>query len=87
MASYTVTQITRVLNKLCDAGVTSDKEIAAITYGKMADFKNISPLEKLIILEYSEALKSKQVTPFLCGKKLRKNGVIKDGTLGQDTAN
>lgn len=85
MASYTITQITRVLNKLCDQGITTDKEISNITYGKMSEFKNISPIEKLIILEYSEALKTKQITPFLCGKKLRKNGGNKNGLSGQNT--
>lgn len=87
MANYTITQITRVLNKLCDEGIRTDKEIVNITYGKLLNFKNISPIEKLIILEYSEALKSKQVTEFLCGNKMRKNGGKNNATPEENTTN
>lgn len=74
MASYSISQITKMINKLCEEGVTTDKQVMNLTYAKMKNFKNISPLEKLIILEYSEALKQKEITPFLCGKRLKKNG-------------
>lgn len=74
MASYSINQITKMINKLFDEGITTDKQVINLTYAKMKDFKNISPIEKLMILEYSEALKQKEITPFLCGKRLKKQG-------------
>lgn len=74
MASYSISQITKMVNKLFDEGITTDKQVINLTYAKMKDFKNISPIEKLMILEYSEALKQKEITSFLCGKRLKKQG-------------
>lgn len=74
MASYSINQIARVVGKLYDEGITTDKDVINLTYAKMKDFKEISPLEKLVILEYSEALKQREITSFLCGKKIKKNG-------------
>lgn len=86
MTNYTLNQIARAINKIYNEGITSDKEIMQITYGKMAKLKTVSPIEKLIILDYSEALKLKQVTTFLSGRRLRKE-VEKDGISKQNTTN
>lgn len=83
MANYSITQISRALKKLSDTGLTEDKDISQITYSKLLEFKNIAPMEKIIILEYCEAIKNKKVTPFLCGGKGRggkKNGISIENT-------
>lgn len=52
------------LNKLGKSGITDDKVIMQLTYEKVSKV-NLTPIEKIIILEYKEALKNKTVTNFL----------------------
>ena len=85
MASYSINQISRAVGKLYDEGITTDKQVIDLTYAKMKTFKEVTPLEKLVILEYSEALKQKEITSFLCGKKRKRNGGIENGISKQNT--
>lgn len=61
MTNITTIQIIKALNKLGKSGITDDK---VITYEKVSKV-NLTPIEKIIILEYKEALKNKTVTNFL----------------------
>lgn len=87
MTGYSTTQISKVLNKLYDLGIQTDKDVMNLTYSKLSEFKNILPIERIIILEYCEALKNKNITPFLCSKKSRKEGGNKDAISKKSTTN
>lgn len=64
MTNITIIQIIKALNKLGKSGITDDKVIKQLTYEKVSKV-NLTPIEKIIILEYKEALKNKTVTNFL----------------------
>lgn len=64
MTNITTIQIIKALNKLGKRGITDDKVIMQLTYEKVSKV-NLTPIEKIIILEYKEALKNKTVTNFL----------------------
>lgn len=64
MTNITTIQIIKALNKLGKSGITDDKVIKQLTYEKVSKV-NLTPIEKIIILEYKEALKNKTVTNFL----------------------
>lgn len=77
MTNITTIQIIKALNKLGKCGITDDKVIMQLTYEKVSKV-NLTPIEKIIILEYKEALKNKTVTKFLCranSKGDEKNGI------------
>ena len=65
MTNITTIQIIKALNKLRRNGITDDKVVMLLTYEKVSKI-NLTPIEKIIILEYKEALKNKSVTKFLC---------------------
>ena len=64
MTNITTIQIIKALNKLGKSEITDDKVIMQLTYEKVSKV-NLTPIEKIIILEYKEALKNKTVTNFL----------------------
>lgn len=77
MTNITTIQIIKALKKLGKSGITDDKVIMQLTYEKVSKV-NLTPIEKIIILEYKEALKNKTVTKFLCranSKGDEKNGI------------
>lgn len=74
--AHTITQIVRVLNKLKENNITEDKDLSNITYDKLENIENITEYEKLIILQYSNALKNHRITAFLQSSKQRKKGEI-----------
>lgn len=76
MTNITTIQIIKALNKLKKNDITDDKVVIQLTYEKMSKI-NLTPIEKIIILEYKEALKNKTVTKFLCraDKGDEKNGI------------
>ena len=65
------------MNPAGDLTSSDDKVIMQLTYEKVSKV-NLTPIEKIIILEYKEALKNKTVTKFLCranSKGDEKNGI------------
>lgn len=71
---YTSTQIIRVINKLWDNGIRTDKQIMNLTFADLYKLNSLAPIEKLIALEYSESMKNKCVNAFFCGKNLNNEG-------------
>lgn len=65
MSNITTIQIIKALNKLKRSGITQDKDVMQLTYEKISKI-NLTPIEKIIILEYKESLKNRTVTKFLC---------------------
>ena len=65
--------IFKILEKLFDAGFTTDKEILKM---QMSDITKIngglSSQELIIVLEIQEAIKSKNIIPYMSGKQTEK---------------
>lgn len=67
---YSATQIIKVINKLWDNGIRTDKQIMNLTYGDLLRLSSLAPIERLIALEYAESMKNKKINSFFSGKKL-----------------
>lgn len=65
--------IFKILEKLFEAGFTTDKEILKM---QMSDITKIngglSSQELIIVLEIQEAIKNKELIPYMSGKKREK---------------
>lgn len=65
--------IFKILEKLFEAGFTTDKEILKM---QMSDIKKIngglSSQELIIVLEIQEAIKNKELIPYMSGKQSEK---------------
>ena len=72
--AHSITQLTRVLNKLKNNNITEDKDLMNISYDKLENLENITEYEKLIILQYGAALKNHKITSFLQDSKQNKKG-------------
>ncbi|MBR1936728.1 MAG: hypothetical protein IJ842_03435 [Bacilli bacterium] len=69
MAKYSLSGITKLLEKLFNAGFTDEKSILAIQLEDL-DKMNISPNEIKIILDLKKAIRTKKMIAFLyCNKE------------------
>ncbi len=69
MGNYSLTQITKTLEKLFSAGFNSDKTILAMKIEDLEKIPNLQSNEALIIIDFKKAVKNKQVVAFLSGNK------------------
>ena len=71
--------IFKILEKLFDAGFTTDKEILKM---QMSDITKIngglSSQELIVVLEIQEAIKNKRIIPYMSGKQTEKKEMKKD---------
>lgn len=71
--------IFKILEKLFEAGFTTDKEILKM---QMSDITKIngglSSQELIVVLEIQEAIKSKNLIPYMSGKQTEKKEMRKD---------
>lgn len=70
---YNLSQITKTLEKLFDAGFNTDKKILAMKMEDLAKLPNLSSNETLIIIEFKTAIKNRDLIAFLSGNKEKGN--------------
>lgn len=66
---YNLTQITKTLEKLFQAGFNTDKKILAMKMEDLEKIPNLQSNEALIIIDFKKAIKDKQIVAFLSGIK------------------
>ena len=70
---YNLSQITKTLEKLFEAGFNTDKKILAMKMEDLVKLPNLSSNETLIIIEFKTAIKNKDLVAFLSGYKEKGN--------------
>lgn len=70
---YSLNQITKTLEKLFEAGFNTDKKILAMKMEDLAKLPNLAPNEPLIIIEFKNAIKNRDIIAFLSGYKEKGN--------------
>ena len=63
-----ITQITKALEKLFNAGYTDDKAIQGMKIEELRKIKGTTMQEKYIIICFVEAIKNKKIVKFLTGE-------------------
>ena len=66
---YNIGQITKTLEKLFEAGFNTDKKILALKLEDLMKIPNLQNNETMIIIEFKNAVKNKQIIAFLSGYK------------------
>ncbi len=66
---YNLSQITKTLEKLFEAGFNTDKKILALKLEDLMKIPNLQNNETMIIIEFKNAVKNKKVIEFLSGYK------------------
>lgn len=66
---YNIGQITKTLEKLFEAGFNTDKKILALKLEDLTKIPNLQNNETMIIIEFKNAVKNKQIITFLSGYK------------------
>ena len=66
---YNLSQITKTLEKLFEAGFNTDKKILAMKMEDLAKLPNLTSNETLIIIEFKTAIKNRDLIAFLSGNK------------------
>ena len=87
---YTFNQITKTLEKMFEAGFDTDRKILAMQMDDLKKLSSLSSIEIMIIIEFKEAVKKKQVIAFLSGNKGIggiDNGISKKNTTSKDRIN
>lgn len=70
---YNLSQITKTLEKLFEAGFNTDKKILAMKMEDLEKLQNLASNETLIIIEFKRAIKNKEIIAFLSGYKEKGN--------------
>lgn len=70
---YNLSQITKTLEKLFDAGFNTDKKILAMKMEDLVKLPNLTSNETLIIIEFKTAIKNRDIIAFLSGNKEKGN--------------
>lgn len=65
----TLSQITKTLEKLFEAGFNTDKKILAIKIEDLELIPNLVSNEAMIIIEFKKAVKNRKIISFLSGYK------------------
>lgn len=71
---YNLSQITKTLEKLFEAGFNTDKKILALKLEDLTMIPNLQSNETMIIIEFKKAIKDRQIISFLSGFKEKKKG-------------
>lgn len=66
---YNLSQITKTLEKLFEAGFNTDKKILALRLEDLMKIPNLQNNETIIIIEFKNAVKNKKIIEFLSGYK------------------
>lgn len=66
---YNIGQITKTLEKLFEAGFNTDKKILALKLEDLTKIPNLQNNETMIIVEFKNAVRNKQIITFLSGYK------------------
>lgn len=66
---YNLSQITKTLEKLFEAGFNTDKKILALKLEDLMKVPNLQNNETMIIIEFKNAVKNKKIIEFLSGYK------------------
>ena len=66
---YNLSQITKTLEKLFEAGFNTDKKILALKLEDLTKIPNLQNNETMIIIEFKNAVKNKNIIEFLSGYK------------------
>lgn len=70
MVKYNLSNITKLLEKIFNAGFNDDKSIIGIQLEDLEKIPDISPMDIKIILDLKKAIKSKKIIAFLnCQKE------------------
>lgn len=64
---YNLNLITKTLEKLFKAGFNTDKKILAMQMSDLKKIPTLSSNEIMIIIEFKEAIKNKDIIAFLSG--------------------
>lgn len=68
-SKYNLNQITKLLEKLFEAGFNTEKKILMMKMEDLAKIKNLESKDSLIIIELKKAIKDKEIIAFLSGTK------------------
>lgn len=68
-SNFTTTQKIKVLTKLFDAGINTEKEVLALNLQSILQIKNITIQDMSIITELQTYIKSNKLYSYLGGKK------------------
>ncbi len=66
---YNLSQITKTLEKLFEAGFNTDKKILALKLEDLTKIQNLQNNETMIIIEFKNAVKNRKIIEFLSGYK------------------
>ena len=66
---YNLSQITKTLEKLFEAGFNTDKKILALKLEDLTKIQNLQNNETMIIIEFKNAVKNRRIIEFLSGYK------------------
>ena len=69
---YNLSQITKTLEKLFNAGFNTDKQILAMKIEDLEKINNLQSNEALIIIDFKKAIKDKKIVAFLSSYKSTK---------------
>lgn len=75
---YNLSNITKLLEKIFNAGFTDEKGILAIQLEDLEKIPDISSIDISIIVDLKRAIKSKKLIAFLSCKEERKEGKINE---------
>lgn len=68
---YSLSQITKLLEKLFEAGFNTEKKILMMKMEDLSMIKNLESKDSLIIIELKKAIKNKELIAFLSGTKTK----------------
>ena len=68
---YSLNQITKLLEKLFEAGFNTEKKILMMKMEDLSMIKNLESKDSLIIIELKKAIKNKELIAFLSGTKTK----------------
>lgn len=66
---YNLSQITKTLEKLFEAGFNTDKKILALKLEDLIKIPNLQNNETMIIIEFKNAVRNRKIIEFLSGYK------------------
>ena len=76
--NYKLSDITKLLEKIFNAGFNTDKSILNIQLEDLTKIKDITALEITIMLDLKKAIKNKQIIAFLSCNNERKEEKINE---------
>lgn len=68
-SKYNLNQITKLLEKLFEAGFNTEKKILMMKMEDLLKIKNLESKDSLLIIELKKAIKDKEIIAFLSGTK------------------